>query len=144
LNEINAYEFYARYDTVKYSSKALLAGGLSFIHTEYFIHPSYNHAQNHHKEIIIKRDIKALIKIQQYAFTDTANFVGRNIHHDTTDITEDMEHYCFLILLLFHPYRSIHDLQLHGSFTYKFRQACQNNIITDKQLQIISSKHSRF
>jgi hypothetical protein len=83
-----AYEFYSRYDTTKYSNKALISGGLPFMLTQHFVHPSYNTAEGQYAEIIVKRETIALVKIQQYAFTDTATFGGKNILHDSTDITE--------------------------------------------------------
>ena len=59
-----------------------------------------------------------LVKIFQYDFPDTAEFHGSFLD-ESTNITESMEQYSELILLLFYPCHQLSDLTIDGSYTLR-------------------------
>ena len=76
----------------------------------------------------MKRQHTAFIQVSQYYFSDSANFQC-DILHDTSSITEDIESYSHLVVLLFMPYRCNDDLKLNDKYTYFLRHAIQTNTI---------------
>ena len=71
-----------------------------------------------------------LIKIFQYDFKDTATFGGSIFDPDTL-ITQDMEDYAQMVLLLFIPFRTLDDLTLNGSFTKKLQEVFKNGDLNE-------------
>jgi hypothetical protein len=116
LDACCAFDFYSRYEVVRITSKNA-DDLLSFHKTEHFQHPSFR--KDRFMQGVRERSRPHLVKIFQYDFPDTAEFGGSIL---TGDVTEAMEKYSELVLLLFVPYRKYEDLTQRGSFTLKLRQ----------------------
>jgi hypothetical protein len=65
-------------------------GAEAFIKTQCFDHPSFNATKKQCTRGVKKRDKPKLIKINQYEFTDTANF-GTHTLSDETPVTDMIE-----------------------------------------------------
>jgi hypothetical protein len=67
-------------------------GAEAFIKTQYFDHPSFNATKKQYTRGVKKQNKPALIKINKYKFTDTANF-DTDILSDEVRITDMIENY---------------------------------------------------
>lgn len=128
LQMLSPFNFYSMYEVVNFSKKTMIQGAEPFINTNYFKHPSYSNKTNCCTKAVIKRKKKAFVQISQYYFTDSANFQC-NILDATSQITEDIEIYANLVVLLFMPYRCDNDLRIDGHYTTLLRDAIMFNRI---------------
>ena len=141
LEHVSVFNFYTEYETVPMRSQTKAT--LSFINSTYFQHPSYNKKKGEFRLGVRKRKEPTLAKVYQYDFPDTASFLG-DILHCQTQITPTMEEYTMNVLLLFHPFRNKKNLQLHESYTTKFRQLVQKknyrltSLLSYKTFKIVS------
>ena len=122
----NVHDFYANYEVVKQGKRN--KDGLYQLVDAKFRHPSYVESKGVYLQGVRERAQRHLVKVFQFDFPDTAEF-GGDILDPCTPITEAMETYAELALILFQPFRSLEDLQENGTFTEKFRTAITNGII---------------
>jgi hypothetical protein len=54
MDDLNPYEFYSKYELVKYLDKAFVNGPMSFLYTPNFMHPSFHTTTAHHEGLLIK------------------------------------------------------------------------------------------
>jgi hypothetical protein len=111
-------------------------GAEAFIKTQYFDHPSFNATKKQYTRGVKKRNKPALIKINQYKFTDTANF-DADILSDEVPTTDMIENYSQQILLLFACYRCDYDIKCLMKYTYFLRQAVRYGTITAQHQQFL-------
>jgi hypothetical protein len=128
LQLLSPYEFFSNYQVVKFSKKQMQNGAERLINTAYFKHPSYNSRTGCCSQVVAKRLTKALIQVPQYSFTDSANFEC-NILLGTSPISEEIENYSHLVVLLFLPYRCDSDLKMDNKYTTLLRYVVQNDSI---------------
>ena len=119
LEDCNVHDFFARYEVVK-KTKRNEDDLLGFVN-EPFKHPCYHEKTQQFRQGIQSRKKELIVKVFQYDFEDAATF-GGSILDSRCQITDQMEKYCKLILLLFHPLRSKEDIMLNGSYTQKLRE----------------------
>jgi len=84
-----------------------------------FQHPSYRAKTERFLQGVKERSRRCLLKVYQYDFPDTAEFNG-SIMDCSVPVTEPMETYCELALMLFCPYQIRDDLTVDMSFVAKF------------------------
>jgi hypothetical protein len=126
LEDSSAFDFFSAYEVIRRTSTT--EAGLLQFHNGYFQNPSFHTRSNTFIQGVRIRKQQHLIKVFQYDFPDTAQFGGSLLDTNIT-ISESMETYCELVLLLFYPYRCLTDIPLRGSFTLRFREAVANGII---------------
>jgi hypothetical protein len=117
LEDSSAFDFFSAYEVIRRTSTT--EAGLLQFHNGYFRHPSFRTRSNTFIQGVRIRKQQHLIKLFQYDFPDTAQFGGSLLDTNIT-ISETMETYCELVLLLFYPYRCLTDIPLRGSFTLRF------------------------
>ena len=134
LEYINVWTFYTEFKTARNSKKAGEEDEvLPFIaNTGYYKHPSAETrggVEVTHQGVTAREvDEIHLLKVAQWVFPDTADFGGNILTSD--DITEKMELYARLVLILLVPFRSAPDL--HGNSPYfpyvtKFREVYEED-----------------
>jgi PIF1-like helicase len=150
LENLNPFEFYSEYEVVQYSKTAIaVRNGSRLIRTPYFRHPSYDETQKVCDQVVVKRYNKVLLQIFQYTFSDAANF-ERNILTDELPVSDEVERYSHMVLLLFCPYRSANDLKLNGSYNERLRhlvnshQLCKMHCDVLQNIQNCKSNDFRF
>ena len=122
LQNLLAFNFYSEYEVIRVSRKN--ADTLyTFKNTASFTHPSYKQRTNSFLQGVRKRHQKHLPKVLQFDFPDTASF-GCDIL-DTDQISEKMELYAEMVLILFAPFRKKKDLLSHESYVLKLRESIQ-------------------
>jgi hypothetical protein len=126
---LNSYEFFSRYEVVKCTEKVIRDGGVRLITSGEYTHQSFNYNTHQCDQAVVKRKIPFLVKVFQYDFIDTANFEC-DILLPTSVITDEIESYCHLVLLLFSPFRFDDDLKVNGHYTHRLRQEVANGNIT--------------
>ena len=126
LEDSSAFDFFSAYEVIRRTSST--EAGLLQFHNGYFQHPSFRTRSNTFIQGVRIRKQQHLIKVFQYDFPDTAQF-GGSLLDTNIPISETMETYCELVLLLFYPYRCLTDIPLRRSFTLRFREAVANGII---------------
>ena len=132
LKDLSAKTFYENYQTVQYYKQgSAKEKDLRYINdTGYFRHPSAKKVGRILKPSVqgcYERDTPLLIRVSQWQFPDTATFKGNILTCPNSDITDTMEQYAELVLLLYYPYRSSADLRPLQStgfrpFTMKLRE----------------------
>jgi len=98
--------------------------------TGFFQHPSTVRRgvnKGHTRQGVKEREIKAHIKVPQWKFPDTAKFEGNIFLCPEEQINGHMEDYACIVLTLFSPHRSLHDLvpenyEGNWPFVAKFRE----------------------
>ena len=136
LEDLNAYDFFTKYEVVrtrKNNEEQLLP-----FHNHLFQHPSYQHNGNRFLQGVRLRSKEKLLTIFKYDFPNSAEF-GTSIMSADTEITEVMETYSKLVLLLFLPYRQLNDVLMQGSFTRKFREVFCIGMIRNKDRDVLQN-----
>ena len=109
---------------------------IAFTNTPHFKHPSYCESEKRMRQGIKERKEpeKPLIKVFQGMFPDSAQFKG-NLFDTSTPITSTTDSYCFLVLMMFVPFRSIEDLTEKNSISYtaKLRKVYDRGDILEKR-----------
>ena len=124
LEQLSPFDFYSEYKVV-YASKTVIAhGGENLINTSHFIHPSYDFETDTCKQAVVKREQKALVKINQKLFTDSANFKCNILTDDTTG-DDEIELYSQIVVLLFLPYLSENYLKIQKATIKNFKMHIQ-------------------
>ena len=136
LESLNVYNFYRNYEAINQST--LSEGELLQFSSKFKQHPSYIASEEKFIQGIRKRKKQCLIKLFQYDFPDSASFHG-NIMNDETIITEEIEYYCELVLILFVPFREMGDLQIENSFTKKFRKEIRCQRINESAMRFLQN-----
>ena len=103
-----------------------------------YTHPSYRRDTNTFLQIVRKRDNPLLVKVLQYDFPDTASF-GGCILDPSVPITEPMEIYAELIMLLFHPFRTRNDILKDESHVTAMREAVSNKTIGESSFTFLQN-----
>jgi hypothetical protein len=138
LEQLSPFDFYSEYKVV-YASKTLIAhGGENLINTPHFIHPSYDFETDTCKQAVVKREQKALVKINQKLFTDSANFKCNILTDDTTG-DDEIELYSQIVVLLFLPYRSENDLKIQESYNKKLQDAYSTGSLSESNCQFLQN-----
>jgi hypothetical protein len=138
LEDVSASHFFSEYKVIRMTSTT--EDELLQFHNGYFQHPSFRTKNNTFIQGVRQRRLEHLIKVFQYDFPDTAQFGGSLLDTNIT-ISECMETYCELVLLLFNPHRCLMDIPLSGSFTLRFREAVANGIIGDRAQNFLQNLH---
>ena len=120
LENLGAKHFFSHYEVVKQSSRN--EDELMQFTNNPFQHPSFRPSKGTFLQGVRERDYSKLIQVFQSDFPDTAEF-GGCILDPATIITEPMETYAQLVLLLFCPYRTLDDITIDGSYVKKLRHA---------------------
>jgi len=137
LESVSPFTFYSEYESVRATSKNE-DELLKFCNRE-FQHPSFVREGNRFLQGVRRRRKPVLSKVLQYDFPDTANFHGSMLEEHFIE-NESTETYCELAMLLFLPYRVLHELLPPGHlFTSRFREVVANGLIGDEELQILQN-----
>jgi hypothetical protein len=129
LESVNAYDFFTQYEVIR--SKRDNEDQLLPFHNGLWQHPSYQQNGNRFLQGVRQRSKEHLLTVFQCDFPNSAEFEGPIMSLDSV-ITEAMESYSKLALLLFLPYRSLNDILIDGSYTRKFREAYWTGLIREK------------
>ena len=96
-------------------------------------HPGYG------KQFIKRRKVPVLAQFSHWTFPDTASF-GASIWNFTADnVNNSVENYCRAALVLFHPFRSVEDLMVDGSFFKKFTRLYKKKPLPDGMKKTLSN-----
>jgi hypothetical protein len=136
LDDLSVYDFFSMYEVVR-QTKYTQADLLDFDNTT-FQHPSYHSKTKKFLQGVRERSQMHLVKIFQYDFPDTSEF-GGSLLDENIPISESMEIYCELVLLLFYPYRNLDDITHNEYFTETFREAVKSGIIGNQALQFLQN-----
>ena len=137
LEDFSAYDFYAQYEA-KQKNASNDEALYEFCNVS-FIHPSFQTSTQTFRQGVQERENLLLPKILQYDFPDTAQF-GGPLLQPTTLITEPLETYSELVLLLFTPYRTLDDIQDGtGSFTRKLREVHSAGGLSEDFMQFLQN-----
>jgi hypothetical protein len=136
LENVSAFDFYSKYEIVKFNSKTCM----QFKNSESFRHPSFCESNNSFREGVRPRKTTKLIKIYQYDFPDSAMFEG-NILDPETEVNEHMEKYSLKVLLLFLPYREKSDILPTELYTTRLRQCILLGSIKESAFIFLQNLH---
>jgi len=74
------------------------------------------------KQIIRKRKVPATAQFSHWLFPDAASFGGDIMEMTDYPVPTSVEKYCRAVLVLHHPFRTLEDLTVEGSFHKKFKR----------------------
>ena len=138
LERLSPKKFYENYEVVR--KKANDSDILMFEPCgDNMYHPSYYSKKKTYSHGVKKRCVKCIVKVYQWDFPDTASFGAKNILHNDTIITEKMEQYAEMVLLLLTSFRKLNDLRVDGSYVKKFRLLYQNEKIRDTEMRYLQN-----
>ncbi|CAB9528243.1 hypothetical protein SEMRO_2179_G317910.1 [Seminavis robusta] len=85
-------------------------------------HPGYN------KQIIKKQKEPVLAQFSHWAFPDASSFGGDILQMSQYPMNTSVENYCQTILVLYHPFRSLDDITIDGSFHKMFKRVYHTGV----------------
>ncbi|CAB9504395.1 helicase PIF1 [Seminavis robusta] len=85
-------------------------------------HPGYK------KQIIKERKEPVLAQFSHWAFPDAASFGGDILEMNQYPVPTSVENYCRTILVLYHPFRTLQDLTIDGSFHKMFTRLYHDGV----------------
>lgn len=138
LEKLSPFDFYSKYKIVYASKTAIANGGEYLRNTPHFMHPSHDYNTNTCKQLAVKRDKRALVKIQQNLFADAANFQC-NILTDHPIQNDETELYSQMVVLLFLPFRCEDDLKIENSYNKCLQHAYSTGILTESNCQFLQN-----
>ena len=149
LVDLSPKEFFEQYEVVGRDVQNRKDKLMGFKDSQYFQHPtnnmnnsnpaeigmtspitnmtsagSDNESQEGKVQFVRRRYKEKLAWVGQYNFIDTATLGGDIL--TSTEISQEMENYSYMVLALCHNYRCIEDLQINNSFVLKLRQLYRN------------------
>jgi len=137
LEDLNAFDFYSKYEVVQATSRNRHSL-LQFTNDYAFQHPCYRTRSKTFLQGVRERETVHLVKVFQYEFPDTAEFNGSCLD-DNVIITQSMENYSMLVLLLFVPFRELSDILLDNSFTKFLRHAFRRGCIGENAISFMQN-----
>jgi hypothetical protein len=137
LEEVNAFDFYSKYEAVQATARNRQSL-FQFTNDYVFQHPSYRARSGNFLQGVRERETPHLVKVFQYEFPDTAEFNG-SLLDDNVTITQSMEQYSMLVLLLFAPLREFSDILVDDSFTKCLRDAFRTGQISENAVSFMQN-----
>lgn len=118
FDNLSLFSFFEEYEVVRRHRR--ISDSLENSAQTYSIddmnHPGFN------RQVCRKRGVhsKVLPQFCHWSFPDTACFGGDLFTMTRYPMREEVEEYCKVVLVLFHPFRTVADITIDGSFHRKF------------------------
>ena len=128
LNDLTALEFFEEYETVRKHDKMK---NQAFWDLDMQQHPGFG------RQAVRLRKESCLAQFPQWSFPDSSSF-GGDIFTLTSPNTS-VETYCSAVLVLGHPFRTLSDLTINGSFHEKFIQVYGNGQMPHRLQRILGN-----
>ncbi len=138
LDHLSPFHYYSKYKSIDKRFVRSQCEYMDFQNNTHFQHPSYRRKKKIFLQVVLIMSSRRFIKIHQYDFPDTANFVGNMLDENCTPNT-CMEEYARISLLLLHHYRSYQDIQTNNSYCKKFRNLVKSRLIHSDDIQFLQN-----